>query len=56
MFGGGAPQVPDEAALDSMRHGGMGSGMGGALPGGMPGLGRGLPGLPGMGKAPKVKK
>jgi signal recognition particle subunit SRP54 len=52
MFGGGMPQVPDEAALDSMRHGGMG----GALPGGMPGMGGGLPGLPGMGKGPKIKK
>ena len=52
MFGGGAPQMPDEAALDSMRHGGMG----GALPGSMPGLGRGLPRLPGMGKGPKIKK
>ena len=46
------PQVPDEAALDSMRHGGMG----GALPGGMPGMGGGLTGLPGMGKGPKIKK
>jgi signal recognition particle subunit SRP54 len=53
LFGGGMPQMPDEAALEAARQGGMGGSMlGGNLPGGLPG---GLPGLPGVGKASKKK-
>ena len=63
LFGGGMPQMPDQAALDSMRQGGMGGNLGslpggglpGQLPGQLPGMGGGLPGLPG-GKSGKVKK
>ncbi len=57
LFGGGMPQMPDEAALEAARQGGMGGSMlGGNLPGGLPGgLGGGLPGLPGVGKGSKKK-
>ncbi len=59
LFGGGGPQMPDEASMDAMRQGGMGGSLG-SLPGGsLPGLGGGgMPRLPGMGagKGPKVKK
>ena len=64
LFGGGMPQMPDQAALDSMRQGGMGGNLGslpggglpGQLPGQLPGMGGGLPGLPGTGKSGKIKK
>ncbi|HSM39179.1 MAG TPA: signal recognition particle protein [Afifellaceae bacterium] len=57
LFGGGMPQMPDEATMEAVRHGGMGGGMGGSMLGGnLPG---GLPGLPGShavgGKGSKKK-